>query len=266
MKHLFPLALASLGLVSGASAIPLPYATGFETSDLWSSNAPASNPDWSGLNNWRTTTSLSFAGAQSLQASALATSLPNSTATPTSIPTSQNKGTVSASVRMSMGSTVAGTATPTGANAVYGFATRVLDNFGRLNRFAVQNDGGVYLFSNFAYTKIGALSTSAFQNQWLDLSLSLNTTLGSQIAYTFGVKDATGASLFSGTGNLLTGSTVVTTEGLDYVGLVYANNGGSGSQIYGNVAYDAFAVQAVPEPGALAALGLGALALVRRRR
>ena len=264
MKHLLSVALTTLALAAGASAISLPYSTGFETSEFWSSNAAAANPDWSGLNNWRTTTSLSFAGAQSLQASALATSLPTSTATPTSIIASQNKGTIAAGVRMYMGSSVSGAAT--GSNAVYGFATRVLDNFGRLNRFAVENDGKVFLYSNFAYTQIGTLSTSSFQNQWLDLSLSLDTTLGSQIPYTFGVKDSGGNSLFSGSGNLLTGSTVVTTAGLDYVGLLYSNNGGSGAQIYGNVAYDAFSVQAVPEPGTFVALALGGLALVRRRR
>jgi hypothetical protein len=46
--------------------------------------------------------------------------------------------------------------------------------------------------------------------------------------------------------------------------LAYAENtGGSG---YGNLATSAFRVNTVPEPASMAALGLGALALVRKRR
>lgn len=261
-------ALTALAVAGSASAISLPYSTGFETSQFWSAapNAASNAADaWSGLNNWKMSNAQAFGGSQSLNAGATTTSLPTSVAQPSSI-TPTNVSIVSANVKMYMASTFNGNAT--GANAVYGFATRVRDNFGRSHRFAIQNDGTVQLQNNFVYTNIGnlGLTNNAWQNQWLDLSLTLDTTLGSQLGYTFTVKDSAGTQLFTKTASLLTGSTVITTTGVDFIGLLYANNGGSGAALTGNVFYDNYSVEAVPEPGTLAALGIGAMALIRRRR
>lgn len=262
MKKTILLTLVGISAIS--SAVTLPYSTGFENSEVpsWTlAGSAASNVNWSSMNNWRMSNAQVFAGAQSLNAGATTTNLPASVVNPSSVPVSAGTGILKSNAKMYMSSTFNGGAT--GANAVYGMASRVTyGSFSStLNRFGVQNNGNVVIQNNFAYSTIGTIS--GFQNQWLDISLVLDAT-NPQIGYTLTVKDAANATLFNGSGNLRT--TNETNVTIDYMGLFYANNGGTGSALTGNVYFDNMSIEAVPEPATLTILGLGVAALLRRRK
>jgi hypothetical protein len=262
--------LTALVVVTASSyAVSLPYSTGFEASEVpaWpTGTAAASNVNWSSMNNWKMNNVIFFGGAQSLNAGATTSSLPASVVNATSLTAGQNTGQVTANTKMYM-SSVFGT-NATGANSVYGIATRTTwgtVGSSSLNRFVVQNNGNVHFYNNFSYgTALGNIGTpTSFQNKWLDLSVTLDTT-NPLIGYTFKVVDTTNSAvLFNGTGTILSAAQTVT---IDYFGLVYSSNGGSGSQVTGNVYYDDFNINVVPEPATLSILGLAAAALLRRRQ
>lgn len=256
--------LTMVGMSALSLAVTLPYSTSFENTESPSwplANGLASNSNWSSMANWRVSTAQVFSGAQSLNAGATTTSLPATVINPSSVPSADGLGVLVANSKMFMSSTFNNA--PTGANAVYGIASRV--TFGSfsstLNRFGVQNNGNVVLQNNFAYTTLGTIT--GFQNQWLDISVVLDAT-NPRIGYTLTVKDSANTTLFNGSGNLR--GTNETNVKIDYMGLFYASNGGSGSALTGNVYFDDFSIEAVPEPATLTVLGLGAAALLRRRK
>ncbi|MFM9872640.1 MAG: PEP-CTERM sorting domain-containing protein [Fimbriimonadaceae bacterium] len=260
------IAVISLIAVSALSmAVSIPYSTGFETTEVpaWGSPNPATNVDWNGLNNWRVSTAQKFAGVQSLQATTNGTTaLPSTTIQPTSFLASQNQGQIQTNVKLYLDSTSQfGT---TSVNNVHGLSSNITWNSGissRAIRIGVQNNGNVVLWTNstFTYQTIGTISS--FQNQWLDLNLILDTT-NQNVGYNFAILNSSNTQVFAGSGNILT--TPVTDARIAFTSVVAVANGSGGPM---NAFYDNFNIsQAVPEPASMTILGLGAAALLRRRK
>lgn len=257
-----------VGMSALSLAVTLPYSTSFETTEVpaWGSPNPATNVNWSGLNNWRVSTNQKFSGNQSLYATTNGTALlPSTTIQTTSIPNTQNQGQIRTSMKMYMEST-AGSFGTTSTNNVHGFRSRITWNSGissRSIRTGIQNNGNVVLWSDssFTYSTIGTIANfSTYRDQWLDLVLDLDTT-SPQVSYLLTIKDSNNAQLFSGSGNIL--STSVTGSRVDFTAVVAVANGAGGPM---GAYYDNFKVEAVPEPATLTVLGLGAAALLRRRK
>jgi hypothetical protein len=260
--------LTMVGMSALSLAVNLPYSTSFETTEVpaWGSPNPATNSDWNGLNNWRVSTTQKFSGSQALYATTNGTTLlPSTTIQPTSFPSSQNQGQIRTNMKMFMESS-AGSFGTTSTNNVHGFRSRMTWNNGissRSIRTGIQNNGNVVMWndSSFTYATIGTISNfSTYRNQWLDLTLILDTTNPS-IGYNLTIKDSANSQIFAGTGNILT--TTVSGARIDFTSVVAVANGTGGPM---GAYYDNFNVEAVPEPATLTVLGLGAASLFRRRK